>query len=180
MRTHSSDISDAGWKDQSSLSNIKCTLPRSTSFIIRGEDLNKKIELIRSLFGDISIIHTVNFKASAYPSSFKKMLVFLRELVRNPLADMRELAEASYIYEKTAANYFSQLAEARAFIFEPVLDFRRSDVTTFHLGIFTETEKRTYLVKRLKEKLHRNWLGTNQTIDFIGIVCMADSFGRCK
>ncbi|MHB1907515.1 MAG: hypothetical protein ACYCQJ_01435 [Nitrososphaerales archaeon] len=141
------------------------------------EELDNKIELLRSLLGNFDFIYPVTFRSASASIPSENILRFLKELIKDPFGDLRELAKASSIYEKTAAKYLNELAKNGSIVYEPIVDFRKGKHTTFHLGVPVDPSSKQALLKKLKERLADNWLGVNRGDNLIGISCVAKDLG---
>lgn len=161
-------------------STISSTYVAEIDLIHRPEEnLERKTELLRSLVGDFTVASTIHAQARNVQAQVlsKNRLIILRELTKKPLAEMKELSRAASVDEKTAARYLSELARARAFLYAPVFDARRSKEFLFHLGLVTEPGRRKLLVDKLKEVMPEKWLGVSLSENFIRMTCVAEDLG---
>lgn len=149
----------------------------------RREDSTRLLSILHEVFGRFTVISDSAPGPRGHHShrSDARLVRVLRELVRSPFAELREMSEKASVSEGTARKYLRVLARTRAFRFEPVVDLAKTDSMSFFVRVAVDTSRRRRVLEKLKERLADDWLLEDIGREEVaGLVCVAENLSRAE
>jgi hypothetical protein len=152
------------------------------SVVHSGEkDFERHIQLMKAVLGEFEVMYASRVEGQKYERKIgESALDVLKELARQPMAEIGEIARAVSVSPKTAAKYLALLKECKAYYYEPILDSMKSDLVVFTLmAPLGPNSDKKQIMKALKANLHDYWILDNPgSTATAALVCVADTLGE--
>lgn len=141
-----------------------------------GMTIANNLELMKAVVGDFAVIDSSQQARPGSEASESSASV-LRELMRQPFAEIAAMADRLGLTPKTVARHLRLLEEANAFHFEPLLSASKSSAFVFAIAV-QERMSAEGTSARLKERLRDYWLMEGPAAPGTSIVlCIANNYG---